>query len=75
VAIAQNAALFSLLGTFYGGNGTTTFALPDLRGRFPIGQGQRPGFSNYQIGQTGGSETTTLLQTNLPAHTHTVSYN
>ena len=73
--VAQNQALFSLLGNRYGGNGQTSFALPDLRGRFPIGQGQRPTFSNYQMGQAGGSETKTLEQTNLPVHTHTVSYN
>ena len=75
LAVAQNQALFSLLGNRYGGNGQTSFALPDLRGRFPIGQGQRPTFSNYQMGQAGGSETKTLEQTNLPVHTHTVSYN
>lgn len=68
--IAQNSALFSLLGTTYGGNGQTTFNLPDLRGRVPIGQGQSPGTSNYNLGQSGGVENVTLSQNNLPAHTH-----
>lgn len=71
--IAQNAALFSLLGTTYGGNGTTNFALPDLRGRTPIGFGQGPGLSNYTQGQAAGTESTTLLSTNLPSHTHTLN--
>lgn len=70
LAINQNAALFSLLGTQYGGNGQTTFALPDLRGRVAIGMGQGAGLPNYVIGQTGGSETVTLLATNMPGHTH-----
>ncbi len=68
--IAQNAALFSLLGTTYGGNGTTTFALPDLRGRVPVGAGQGPGLTNHVLGQTGGTESVSLLTTNLPAHAH-----
>jgi microcystin-dependent protein len=63
--IAQNTALFSLIGTIYGGNGQTTFALPDLRGRLPVHTG-----SGLAIGQAGGSETVTLTATNLPAHTH-----
>lgn len=71
--IAQNQALFSLLGTMHGGNGQTTFGLPDLRGRVPMGFGQGPGLSNYAIGETGGSETVTLTQAQLPAHTHTVN--
>ncbi|WP_244620462.1 phage tail protein [Chitinophaga japonensis] len=71
VSISQNTALFSLLGTTYGGNGQTTFALPDLRGRAPIGIGQGPGLSNYVLGQIGGTENTTLLINNMPAHTHT----
>lgn len=70
LAISQNAALFSLIGTYYGGNGQTTFALPDFRGRIPVGQGQGPGTSNYVIGQSGGSETVTLITTQMPAHTH-----
>jgi len=71
--IAQNTALFSLLGTTYGGNGQTTFALPDLRGRLPLNQGQGPGLSNYVIGQQSGTPTVTLTAANLPAHTHGVS--
>ncbi len=70
LSIAQNTALFSLLGTTYGGNGTTTFALPDLRGRVPNGQGQGPGLSNYTLGEVGGAETVTLVSTQMPAHTH-----
>lgn len=73
LSIAQNTALFSLLGTTYGGNGQTTFALPDLRGRVPVSSGQGPGLSNYSLGQVSGSENTTLLTTNMPAHTHTAT--
>ena len=69
--IATNLALFSLLGTIYGGNGQTTFALPNLQGRAPIGYGQGPGFPNIFLGQTGGQENVTLLQSEIPAHTHT----
>lgn len=69
--IAQNTALFSLLGTTYGGNGQTTFALPDLRGRVPLQQGQGPGLSDYVLGETGGAPTVSLLASELPAHTHT----
>lgn len=72
-SIAQNTALFSLLGTTYGGNGQTTFALPDLRGRVPIGMGQGPGLSPYTIGETGGVENVTLTTNQLPAHTHTAA--
>lgn len=68
--INQNTALFSLLGTQYGGNGTTTFALPDLRGRASLSQGQGPGLSNYVIGQATGVENVTLLSTQMPQHTH-----
>ncbi|MBE2201574.1 MAG: phage tail protein [Anaerolinea sp.] len=71
--IAQNTALFSILGTTYGGNGQTTFALPDLRGRAPIHMGQGPGLSNYTLGQVGGSETVTLIQSQMPAHNHTLN--
>ncbi|GAA3936096.1 phage tail protein [Chitinophaga oryziterrae] len=71
LAIAQNPALFSLLGTFYGGDGVQTYGLPDLRGRTPIGQGQGPGLSNYVLGQTGGAESVILTLNNLPSHTHT----
>ncbi|WP_119080659.1 phage tail protein [Chitinophaga alhagiae] len=70
LSIAQNSALFSLLGTTYGGDGQTTFALPDLRGRAPIGIGQGPGLPNYVLGQMAGTTTTTLLITNMPAHNH-----
>ncbi len=72
IPISQNSALFSLLGTTYGGNGVTTFALPDLRGRVPIGFGQGPGLSNYQQGEQIGTENVTLLSTHMPAHQHTV---
>src|SRR6188768_4208877 len=77
LAIAQNTALFSILGTTYGGNGQTTFALPDLRGRVPIhsGNSNGPGLSTYSLGQISGTETTTLLQTNLPSHNHTIGVN
>jgi microcystin-dependent protein len=68
--IAQNTALFSLLGTTYGGNGQTTFALPDLRGRFPNSSGQGPGLSNYDLGQVSGTESVTLTVNQLPGHTH-----
>ena len=71
LAIASNTALFSLLGTTYGGNGQTTFALPDLRSRIAVGTGQGPGLSNYILGQVGGTENNTLLMNNLPPHTHT----
>jgi microcystin-dependent protein len=70
LAINQNTALFSLLGTTYGGNGQTTFALPDLRGRVPLHFGQGPGLSSYTEGQVGGAESVTLLATQMPAHTH-----
>jgi microcystin-dependent protein len=73
LSIAQNTALFSLLGTTYGGNGTSTFALPDLRGRVPIHQGQGPGLSPYVIGQAAGTETVTLITTQIPAHVHAVA--
>ena len=74
LSIQQNAALFSLLGTFYGGNGTTTFALPDLRGRFPLHFGQGPGLSNYSLAQVGGQETHTLITAEMPPHQHTPKY-
>lgn len=75
MSIAQNTALFALLGTNYGGNGTTTFALPDFRGRLPINQGQGNGLSNYVIGESGGSENVTLNVNQMPAHNHTVQGN
>jgi microcystin-dependent protein len=68
--IAQNTALFSLLGTTYGGNGTTTFALPDLRGRVAVGAGNGPGLTPRTLGEVGGTETVTLTLGQLPAHTH-----
>jgi microcystin-dependent protein len=68
--ISQNTALFSLLGTTYGGDGKSTFALPDMRGNAPIHAGQGPGLSLYDLGQMGGSETLTLLQSEMPAHSH-----
>jgi microcystin-dependent protein len=68
--IAQYTALFSLLGTTYGGDGVRTFALPDLRGRVPNSSGQGPGLSFYNLGQIGGTENTTLLLSNMPAHNH-----
>ncbi len=70
--INQNQALFSLLGTTYGGDGTTTFALPDMQSRVPVGQGQAPGLSSYVEGQAGGAETVTLAATQIPGHTHPV---
>jgi microcystin-dependent protein len=68
--IAQNTALFSLLGTTYGGNGTSNFALPDLRGRIPIHTGQGPGLSDYVQGQKAGVENVTLTTNQIPAHNH-----
>ena len=73
--INQNTALFSLLGTTYGGDGRTNFALPNLQGRVPIHMGSGPGLSTYVIGQTGGTETTTLTVGELPAHRHLVEAN
>ncbi len=73
ISIAQNTALFALLGTTYGGNGQTTFALPDLRGRSMVHVGQGPGLSPIVQGQTGGAENATLLLQNMPAHNHAVS--
>lgn len=71
--ISQNTALFSLLGTTYGGNGSSTFALPDLQDRVPLHPGQGPGLSHYDLGQTGGSHAVTLVLAEVPAHTHQVS--
>ncbi|WP_342239948.1 phage tail protein [Inquilinus sp. OTU3971] len=70
LAISQNTALFSLLGTTYGGNGQTTFQLPNLFGRTPIGAGQGGGLPSYELGQVGGTPSTTLTTNNLPAHVH-----
>ena len=71
--ISQNTALFSLLGTTYGGDGKSTFALPDLRGRIPIGSGQGPGLQLYDLGETSGSETVTLLSNEMPMHNHNLT--
>lgn len=71
-SIADNPALYSLLGTAYGGNGTTTFGLPDMRGRLPVHQGQAPGSASYTMGQQGGSETVTLDPAQMPMHNHPV---
>lgn len=68
--ISQNTALFSLLGTVYGGDGKSNFALPDLQGRAPMHPGQGPGLSWHDLGETGGSETVTLLESEIPAHSH-----
>ncbi len=70
LSIAQNTALFALLGTTFGGNGQTTFQLPDFRGRVAVGTGQGPGLSNVVLGEVAGSPTTTLTINNLPAHNH-----
>ncbi len=75
MSIAQNTALFSLLGTTYGGNGVNTFALPNLQSRVPIHQGDGPGLSPYVIGQTGGIENVTLTTGEMPAHSHPVGAN
>lgn len=72
-SIANDTALFSLIGNTYGGDGQTTFAMPDLRGRMPIHQGQGPGLSAYPMGQRAGTETVTLISTQLPSHTHVLT--
>jgi microcystin-dependent protein len=71
--LSQNTALFSLLGTTYGGNGKSNFALPDLQGRAPMHPGQGPGLSLHDLGETGGSETVTLLESEIPNHNHPVN--
>src|SRR5213082_609510 len=68
--ISQNTALFSLLGTTYGGDGKSNFALPDLQGRAPMHPGQGPGLSLHDLGETGGSQTVTLLESEIPSHSH-----
>ena len=74
MSVADNNALFALLGTTYGGDGVTTFALPNLNGRIPVGEGQGKGLQTYVIGQTLGTEEVTLLNVHMPAHNHTVSF-
>jgi len=69
--ISRYTALFSLLGTAFGGNGTTTFALPNLQGSVPLGQGDGPGLSPYVIGEAGGTTTVTLTASQVPSHSHT----
>jgi len=73
--IAQNAALFAVIGTFYGGDGVSTFGLPDLRGRCPVHQGQGPGLSPYVVGQQSGMERVTLTINHMPIHNHQVNCN
>ena len=73
LAIASNTALFSLIGTIYGGDGRTTFALPDFRGRVPMNQGRGPGLSFYNIGAKGGQEYVTLNQLEMPVHNHSAN--
>jgi microcystin-dependent protein len=70
MAISQNTTLFTLLGISYGGDGTNTFGLPDLRGRVPINQGQVPGLNLYEVGEIGGEENLTLTTAQMPAHNH-----
>lgn len=70
--LSQNTALFSLLGTVYGGDGKSNFALPDLQGNAPMHPGQGPGLSLHALGETGGSETVSLLESEIPSHSHSV---
>ena len=70
--LSQNTALFSLLGTTYGGDGKSNFALPNMQGNAPMHPGQGPGLSLHDLGETGGSDTVTLLQSEIPAHSHGV---
>ena len=73
--LSQNTALFSLLGTTYGGNGKSNFALPNLQGSAPMHPGQGPGLSLHDLGESGGSETVTLLESEMPVHAHQMSGN
>ncbi|WP_259070692.1 phage tail protein [Mucilaginibacter sp. X4EP1] len=75
LAISSNTAVFSLLGTTYGGDGVSNFKLPDLRGRAPIGQGQGPSLNNYVLGQSAGVESVSISISNLPQHTHALNVN
>jgi microcystin-dependent protein len=70
--LSQNTALFSLLGTTYGGDGKSNFALPDMQGNAPMHPGQGPGLSLHDLGETGGSETVSLLESEIPAHSHSM---
>jgi microcystin-dependent protein len=72
--LSQNTALFSLLGTTYGGNGKSNFALPNLQGSAPMHPGQGPGLSLHDLGETGGSETVSLLESEIPSHSHSYNY-
>lgn len=74
IPISQNSALFALLGTTYGGNGQTTFALPNLQGRIQLGMGNGPGLTPRAIGEVSGTESVTLTQTNMPMHTHAATF-
>ena len=73
--ISQNTALFSLVGTFYGGDGKSTFGLPDMQGNVPMHQGQGPGLSLRDLGEMSGTDSVTLIQTEIPVHTHSVKAN
>ena len=73
LSIAQNTALFSILGTTYGGNGQTTFSLPNMQSRVAVGTGSGPGLSTYQLGQQSGTENNTITAANIPAHTHAIT--
>jgi len=75
IAISENQSLFSLLGTQFGGDGITTFGLPDMRGRVAIGQGQGPGRPSYVAGQQGGSEAKYMVESTMPSHSHAVNAN
>ena len=75
LSIAENTALFSILGTTYGGNGQTTFGVPDLRGRFPMHAGTGPGLSNRALGEAGGTESVTMATAQMPSHQHSYSAN
>jgi microcystin-dependent protein len=75
MSISQNTALFSLLGTTYGGDGKSNFALPDMQGNAPMHPGQGPGLSLHDLGETGGSDTVTLLESQMPSHSHGVMAN
>lgn len=75
ISIAQNTALFALLGTTYGGNGQTTFALPDIRGRVPVGTGQAPVLPDVQLGEMAGNPSITLIVNEMPQHSHPIHVN